>query len=84
LIDVDEERFTPALLREWKQRAENSAAQALLADSRYRPIAATEVKSELSVAEMAAFKELEEEFGCHVETEVLVPAGEGLLGFTAR
>jgi hypothetical protein len=81
LIDADEKRFTTVVLREWKQRAEDSAAQALRAGSRYRPIAAAEVRSELSVAEIVAFKELEEEFGCHVETEVLVASVEGWIRF---
>jgi len=36
---------------------------------------------ERSAAEIAAFKELEKEFGCHVEKEVQVPAGQGWLRF---
>jgi hypothetical protein len=79
LIDADDKCYTTALLHEWKQRAEDAAAQALRADLRYRPIAATEVRLDLSVAEMVAFCELEQELGCHVEKDVQVAAGGGWL-----
>lgn len=79
LVDRDEVRFPVTLLREWKQRGECAAAMALSAYSLYRPIAANEVRQELSVGELTAVKALEEEFGCHVETEIHVPAGAGWL-----
>ncbi len=79
LIDRDLDRFPVAVLCRWKEKAEEEAARALCAGTRYRPIAANEVLQELTIGEMAAIKALSEEFGCHVETEVHVPAGEGWL-----
>jgi len=77
MVDSDSDRFTVAVLRDWKQRAENAAAIALTAGSVYRPIVANELRQQLSVGELAAVRALEEEFGCHVETEVHIPAGDG-------
>lgn len=54
---------------------------ALAAGSMYRPLAASEVLQELSIAELAAIRALEDEFGCHVETDVHVPAGNGWIHF---
>jgi hypothetical protein len=79
LIDRDPARFTVSRLQEWKQWAEDTAARELSAGSRYRPIAASEILQELTVAEVVAIKALEDEFGCHIETEVHVPAGDGFL-----
>ena len=79
LIDRDLDRFPVALLRRWKDRAEEEAARAICAGTQYRPIAANEVLQELTLGEVAAVKALSEEFGCHIETEVHVPAGEGWL-----
>jgi hypothetical protein len=77
LVDRDVVQFTATLMRAWKQRAENAAAMGLSAGTKYRPIAATEVRSELSIAQLAAVKALENEFGCHVETDIHVWAGDG-------
>lgn len=79
LVDRDTASYTVSLLKEWKQRAEDLAARDISAGSRYRPLAATEIRQELSVAELVVIRALEDEFGCHVETEVLVPAGDGWL-----
>lgn len=79
LVDRDLDRFPAALLRGWRERAENAAAQAISAGSKYRPIAANEVRQELTVGELAAVKALSEEFCCHIELETYVPAGEGWL-----
>jgi hypothetical protein len=81
LVDRDEDRFTPTVLREWRQRAEDLAARAIGAGSRFRSIAANEVRQEQSLGTLAAIKALEEEFGCHVEADVHVPAGQGWVWF---
>lgn len=83
LIDRDTTRFTVQLLREWREQAESAAARDLAAGTKYRPIAASEVRQELSVGQLATLKALEEEFGCHVETELHVPAGDGWLRLDA-
>jgi hypothetical protein len=79
LIDRDPARFPITLLQQWKQRAENNAAKALCSGSKYRPIAPNEVRQELTVGELAAVKELTEEFGCDIELNIHVPAGEGCI-----
>jgi len=79
LADRDTARFSVALLRGWKETAEDAASKAIRAGSRYRPIAANEVRQELTIGELAAIKALSDEFGCHIETEVHLAAGEGWL-----
>lgn len=79
LVDRDTARFSVGVLRGWKQAAEDAASKAIRAGSRYRPIAANEVRQELTIGELAAIKALSDEFGCHIETEVHVPAGDGWL-----
>ncbi len=83
LVDRDEDRFTVAVLRDWKVRAERAAGVELGSGTVFRPIAASEVRQELSVAELLAVRELAEEFGCLVETNVHVPAGNGWLSLHA-
>jgi hypothetical protein len=83
LIDRDTRRFTVALLREWRELAETAAAHAMAAGTKYRPLAATEVLQELTIGQLAAVRALEEEFGCHVETDLHVPAGDGWLRLDA-
>ena len=78
LVDYDEEQFTVEQLREWKARAERAAAVEIAGGSEFRPIAAGEVRQELTVGELAAVRALSEEFGCHVESNVYV-AAEGWL-----
>lgn len=77
LIDRDTVRFRVEVLRDWKKRAEQAAARDLAVSSEFRPIAATEVRQELSLGELLAVKALGEEFGCHVETGVGVPTKDG-------
>jgi hypothetical protein len=74
LVDYDEEQFTVEQLREWKARAERAAAVEIAGGSEFRPIAAGEVRQELTVGEWAAVRALSEEFGCHVESNVYVAA----------
>lgn len=81
LVDRDDIRFSEPVLRDWRVRAENAAAQAISAGSRYRRIAAGEIKQELSLGTLAAIRALEEEFGCHIESDVHVPAGSGWVSF---
>lgn len=81
LVDRDENRFTAALLGEWRQRAEDLAARAIGAGSRFRRIAANEIRQEQTLGTLAAIKALEQEFGCHVEADVHVPAGDGWVWF---
>lgn len=76
LVDRDTARFSETILREWRSRAETAAAQGIAAGTKYRPVAASEVLQELTVGEIVAVKALEEEFGCHVETELHVAAGD--------
>ncbi len=83
LIDRDIERFTIPLLRDWREQAESAAARDLAAGTKYRPIAASEVLQELTVGQLVAVKALEEEFGCHVDTELHVQAGNGWLRLDA-
>ena len=83
LIDRDLDRFTISVLREWREHAENTAANAVAAGTKYRPIEASEVLQELTVGQLVAVRALEEEFGCHVETELHVPAGDGWLRLDA-
>ena len=83
LIDRDAERFPASVLREWREWAEGTAALAITAGTMYRPIAATEVLQELSLEQLVAVRALQDEFGCHVETELHVPAGEGWLRLDA-
>jgi len=73
LVDRDVGKFTEPLLREWKSRAERSASVGLASGSEFRPIAASEIRQELSLAELLAIKEMSQEFGCHVESRVAVP-----------
>jgi hypothetical protein len=82
LVDRDPDRFSAALLREWRSRAEDAAAKDIGAGSRYRRIAATEIHRDLSDGEYAALKALEEEFGCHIEAPVSIPTGGGLLNLS--
>jgi hypothetical protein len=77
LVDRDTARFSIGVLRGWKGIAEDAAAKAIRAGSRFRPIAANEVRQEFTIGELAAIKALSDEFGCHIETEVHVPAGDG-------
>jgi hypothetical protein len=79
LVDRDTAKFLVSVLRGWKDTAEDAASKAIRAGSRYRPIAANEVRQELTIGEIAAIRALSDEFGCHIETEVHVPAGEGWL-----
>jgi hypothetical protein len=79
MIDADTARFPASTLSEWKRNAEDLALRARSAGSRYRSIAVGEVRSEISMAELVALKELQTEFGCHIETDVHVAAGEGWL-----
>jgi hypothetical protein len=79
LIDRDSERFSAALLRQWRDWAEGFAAKAIAAGSEFRAISANEVRQELTVAEVVVIKYLEEEFGCHVETNLRVQTNEGWL-----
>jgi hypothetical protein len=81
LVDRDEARFTPEVLREWRRRAENLASVAIGAGSQYRRIAPTEVRQELSLATIVAIRALEHEFGCHIEVNVQVPAQGGWVWF---
>ncbi|MBI2186148.1 MAG: hypothetical protein HYU37_03360 [Acidobacteria bacterium] len=81
MIDRDEVRFSESVLREWRTRAEDFAAKAIGAGARYRRIAAGEIRQELSLGALLAIKALEEEFGCHVESNVHVPAGDGWVWF---
>lgn len=83
LVDRDVDRFTVAVLREWKILAERAASIDIGAGSEFRPIAAGEVRQELTIGELAVVKELSQEFGCHVETDVHVPAGNGWLSVHA-
>jgi len=83
LVDRDLERFSIVTLREWKQRAENAAATELAAGTTFRPIAANELRQELTIGEVAAVRALAEEFGCNVATDVSVPAGDGWLNLHA-
>jgi hypothetical protein len=83
LIDRDSGRFTVSVLRQWREQAEDTAARQLAAGSKFRPIAATEVVQELTVGQLVAVKAMEEEFGCHVETDLHIPAGEGWLHLDA-
>jgi hypothetical protein len=77
LIDRDRGRFTVPLLRDWKQRAEHAAQLCVGAGTGYRPIAANELRQQLTVGELAAIKSLEEEFGCRIEVGVSVPHRSG-------
>lgn len=79
MIDRDVRRFSVPVLRSWRQRAWDAAAKAMAAGTRYRSIASTEVRQELTVGQLVAVRALEDEFGCHVETEVHVPAKDGWL-----
>jgi len=79
LVDRDLERFSIVTLREWKQKAENAAANELAAGTTFRPIAANELHQERTIGEVAAIRALAEEFGCNIETDVKVPAGDGWL-----
>jgi len=82
LVDKDEKRYPITLLREWKQRAEAAVSRGLRAHSHYREIAPGELVLDFSVAEIAAFRELTEEFGCDVERNVRVAAGQGWMALT--
>lgn len=77
MIDRDADQFSVAILREWRALAEARASRAIAASNVFRSIAATEIRQEMSVGELVAIKELEEEFGCHLETNIYVPAGDG-------
>jgi hypothetical protein len=79
LVDRDTNRFSVSVLHSWKDTAEAAASKAICAGSGYRPITANEVRQELTIAELAAIRALSDEFGCHIETEVQVPAGDGWL-----
>ena len=68
---------------EWKILAERAASIDIGAGSEFRPIAAGEVRQELTIGELAVVKELSHEFGCHVETDVHVPADNGWLSVHA-
>lgn len=83
LIDRDPDRFTVSVLRQWREQAEETASRSLAAGSKYRAIAANEVVQELTVGQFVAVKALEEEFGCRVETNLHIPAGEGWLHLDA-
>lgn len=83
LVDRDVDRFTVQVLRDWKERAERAASVELGSGSEFRPLAANEVRQELTVGELAAVLELTQEFGCPVETDVHVPAGDGWLSLHA-
>lgn len=62
LIDREPGRFTLAVLRDWKRRAEDAAALALRMPSAYRALESSELHTELSIAERVAFRAREEEF----------------------
>ena len=83
LIDRDELKYTVQVLTEWRIRAENAARSSLRAGTVFRPIAASEVIQELTIEQVVAIKELEEEFACHVEWDVHIPANDGWIHFDA-
>lgn len=83
LVDRDLDRFTVDTLRDWKRRAENAAAAELAAGTEFRPVAAGELRQELTVGELAAVRALSEEFGCDVATNVNVSASDGWLNLHA-
>jgi hypothetical protein len=79
LVDKDDEHYTVRLLQEWKRLGEAAAARNLGTPGGYRTIAPSELKEELSVGELSAFRELESVFGCEVVPNASVRAGEGWL-----
>jgi hypothetical protein len=83
LVDRDLYRFSVTTLYEWKHRAENAAATELAAGTTFRPIAASEVRRELTLGELAAVRALADEFGCDVVTNLSIPAGDGWLNLHA-
>lgn len=83
LVDRDLDRFTVDILRDWKRQAENAASVELAAGTEFRPIAASELRQELTVGELVAVRALSEELGCNVTTNVNVPAGDGWLNLHA-
>ena len=83
LVDHDEQRFTVELLRQWREQAEEFAKQRINAGSKFRPIAFSETRHEMTIGEIVGIRELEEEFGCHVQTNLHVPAGDGAIRLDA-
>ncbi len=83
LVDRDWIQFTVDLLRDWKQRAERSAAIELAAGTEFRAIAPSELRQELTIGELAVLRALSEEFGCEVTPDVSVPAGDGWINLHA-
>ncbi len=83
LVDRDLDRFTVDTLLDWKRRAENAAAAELTAGTKFRPIATSELRQELTIGELAAVRALSEEFGWDVATNVNIPASDGWLNLHA-
>lgn len=83
LVDRDCTKFTVDILRDWKQRAERSAAIELAAGTEFRAIAPSELRQELTIGELAAIRALSEEFGCEVTPNVSIPAGDGWINLHA-
>lgn len=77
LIDIDRDRFHPALLRQWRFDAETAASLALSVVSGYRSITPAEVSAEFTRGEYLALFALEKELGCRLATAVYVPTTEG-------
>jgi len=77
MIDRDRARFEPALLQQWKLRAEAAAAADLKIAPEYRAITAAEVRPELTRGEQLSLIALEQELGCPLTVSVHIPAVEG-------
>jgi hypothetical protein len=75
LIDDDADRYTTFVIRDWKLQRENKASVAMRGLPPYREIRPSEQLSALTIGEQLAIRALEDEFGCHVETNVKVAAG---------
>lgn len=83
MIDTDRARYTVAVLRDWKQQAEQKARIRTKARTPYRPIAPIELRTQLTPGEEGVLLALEEEFGCEVKTNIQVPNDKGWLNLDA-
>jgi hypothetical protein len=83
MIDRDEVLYTADVLQDWKRQAENRARNETKGKTEYRPIAPSELHTQLTSGERGVLRALEDEFGCEVKTPAQVPFEQGWLNLHA-
>jgi hypothetical protein len=83
MVDRDFIRYPAPQLRDWKQQAEHRALRETKGRTKYRAITRRELRDHFFPSEMGLLRELSDEFGCEVKTNVQVPNDQGWLNLDA-